>query len=58
MIRTLAIIGVLIRDLRFLGNLEVYQQILEGKYNPLQELNIHTKELIKDLKKPGHFLNT
>jgi hypothetical protein len=44
----------LIEDLRFLGNSEEYTRILQGNYILPEDLDLISKEFIKELKKlPG-----
>ena len=37
-------------ELEYSGDLPAYQRILEGIYKPLEEVDIYTKEILKELK--------
>ena len=43
--------GKLMQDLGFLGNTQACEQILKGEYELLQDIDLITKEFIKDLKR-------
>jgi len=54
---TPAMMELLVSDLRFLGDIECYNQILAGTYQPSLNINQYAKAFLKKLVKSRNIVN-